>query len=79
MSMDRAALRRTTLTDEEFDRALAKVLALLARLGTVTNTDVRSATGLNYDQVIRFFKLAVGAGHLVRVGRGSGTRYIRHR
>lgn len=69
---------RGTLTEAEFDDALAVVLAHVDLHGSVSNSDVRAIAGLTYDQAIRFFGIATAHGHLLRLGRGAGTRYRRH-
>lgn len=74
--MDRAALRRTTVTDAEFEDALTKVRAHLAMHGAINNKELRRIAGFNFDQAIRFFKLATEAGVLVRVGKSVATKYV---
>lgn len=70
------ALRRTTLTGAEFEAAMAKVRAHLADHPSVNNKDLRAIAGLNFDQAIRFFKIAVESGALVRIGKSAGTKYV---
>jgi hypothetical protein len=68
---------RTGLTKEQFDAAWAKVrLHLLRGCERISNAGLRELTGLNYDQAIKFFNTAVGAGMLERRGRASGIHYV---
>jgi hypothetical protein len=67
---------RTSLSEEQYDASLAKVRTHLQREGRVTNRTLRSLTGLNYDQAIKFFNFAVERGVLIRRGRASGIHYV---
>ena len=68
---------RTGLADDAYLTALAAVLELLEMQDRITNSGLRSLTGLNYDQAIKFFKRATLGGALRRRGSGSGTYYVR--
>lgn len=67
---------RTGLTDSDFVRALRAARERVRQVGAVTNRDLRTASGLNYDQAIKFFSKATRKGLLRRVGSGSGTHYV---
>jgi hypothetical protein len=64
------------LSDEEFERAKAIVLMYLAAHDSITNRDFRALTELNYDQAITCFNRMIADGHLIRVGKTTGTRYL---
>ena len=67
---------RTGLSDAAFRVALTKVVEHLDSQERITNTMLRSLTGLNYDQAIKFFKRATCSGVLERRGKSSGTYYV---
>ncbi len=70
---------RTSLSDEQFHRALEQVRGFLLANQSISNSGLRALTGLNYDQGIKFFKIAVESGELERRGRASGTHYVLRR
>jgi hypothetical protein len=74
--MDRDALRRTTITEAEFEAAFAKVREHIAKHGSVNNKELRALARFSFDQGIRFFKIATDRGLLVRVGKSSATKYV---
>ena len=67
---------RTSLSRDEYERALTALPGIVAEHGKITNRILRTATGLNYDQAIRFFSRAVENGVVVRVGHGGGIHYL---
>ena len=70
------SIHRTLLTEAEFLRALNEVKRHLRQEQSIRNTSLRDLTGLNYDQVIKFFNRAIEEGVLERRGKGSGTHYV---
>jgi hypothetical protein len=64
------------LSDRDYKKTLVTCRQLLRAGETLKNQSLRKATGLNYDQGIRFFNRAIGDGVLVRLGTGSGTHYV---
>lgn len=56
---------------------LADVVAELAGNGTITNRDVRAATGLDRAEALSILDRLVHDGRLVRTGQRRGTRYTR--
>lgn len=66
---------RTSLSRTAYEEALTDALRIIKRDGRVTNRTLRSGTGLNYDQVIKFFNTASSEGVLIRLGRAGGTHY----
>ena len=42
----------------------------------ITNRLIREVAGINYDQAIAFFNIAIAEKSLVRVGTSSTTRYV---
>lgn len=67
---------RTALSEEQYEAAMRKVVGYLRNEERITNRALRALTGLNYDQSIKFFNLAVARGLLVRQGRASGVHYV---
>ena len=65
-----------SISDSDYDEALAATLGHLKAQGRIENEDVRSLTELRYDQVIRFFNRAIDEGHIERRGRLSETHYV---
>ena len=65
-----------SISDSDYDEALAATLGHLKAQGRIANKDVRSLTELRYDQVIRFFNRAIDEGHIERRGRLSETHYV---
>ena len=66
---------RTSLSEEAYSTALRMAVERVKAAGKITNRDVRSLTGLNYDQAIKFFNQAIVDGILERRGRASATHY----
>lgn len=67
---------RTSLTEADWDMAVRAVRNLLKDGHRVTNRSLREASGLNYDQAIKFFALAIERDLLMRRGRASGIHYV---
>jgi len=67
---------RTGLTEEGYCATLDAVRVYLKAHRTITNSDLRALTGLNYDQAIKFFGRAAQSAVLLRQGSGSGTHYV---
>ena len=65
-----------SISESEFETALGPVRQYIIQHGSIRNSELRELTGLDYDQAIRFFYIAVSRRFLQRVGRYSGTRYI---
>jgi hypothetical protein len=66
----------TKLNDEQFARCWKVAGEFVAKNGSIRNKQLREVAGIGYDQAIGFFKRAVSEKLLVRLGSGSGTRYI---
>ena len=67
---------RTILTDDEFIQARVAVLAYLSSNESINNREFRALTHFGYDQAISFFGRMVRKGHLRRMGKASGTKYV---
>ena len=67
---------RTLLDDEQYAKALHSTLDFLRREDRITNSKIRTLTGLNYDQAIKFFARATATGVLERRGVAAGTHYV---
>ena len=65
-----------SISDSDYDEALAATLGHLKVQGRITNKDVRSLTKLRYDHVVGLFSRAIDEGHIERRGRFSGTYYV---
>ena len=68
---------RTSLPDELYQEVLVEVREYLNQHERVSNSVLRSLTGLNYDQAIKFFKRATTDGIVAKRGETSGTHYVR--
>ena len=66
----------TSLPDGAYSTALVSVRKFLRTEKQITNAKLRSLTGLNYDQAIKFFNSAIANKELVRRGKASGTHYV---
>ena len=53
-----------------------KIIKYVVDNGQITNRECRTLLNLEYDQVIRVFKIMVNDGDLVRIGKTASTRYI---
>jgi hypothetical protein len=73
---DRDKVGRTSLSDSAFRQAFAIVSKYFRKEATMTNSVLRSLTGLNYDQAIKFFNRAIADGLLERRGRASAVHYV---
>ncbi len=67
----------TKLSDAQYRDALVLALARLDAGERLTNTTLRSAAALGYDQAIAFFNRAIAENQLTRKGRSAGTHYTR--
>ena len=67
---------RTGLRDADYEQALTVVLNELSVAESIKNARLRTLTGLNYDQGIKFFNRAIESGVLERRGRAAGTHYV---
>jgi ATP-dependent DNA helicase RecG len=57
---------------------LADVVLQLAEAGPISNSDVRTATGLDRSEALSLLDGLVKDGHLMRSGQRRGTKYRRH-
>jgi predicted HTH transcriptional regulator len=69
----------TRLTAQECENYLERALVLLESQPSLNNATLRERFGLTFDQVIRFFRVALDRGVLVKQGNGPSTFYIRAR
>ena len=67
---------RTGLSDEAYEAALSVVREFLDQHERITNAKIRTLTGINYDQAIKFFNRATSEKVLERRGRAAGTHYV---
>jgi len=65
----------TILSEEQIDAVWAQVCEYLKSQSSIRNSELRSLTGIDYDQAIYFFNTMTNRGKLVRTGKSSGTRY----
>jgi hypothetical protein len=70
-SQPRGQLRGEQLRDVE-----QAALLYVSTHGSITNREIRSLTGINYDQAIWFFNEMLRGGTLQRTGTASTTRYV---
>jgi ATP-dependent DNA helicase RecG len=56
---------------------LADLVARLADIGPITNSDVRAATGLDRAEALTVLDRLVGQGRLIRTGQRRGAKYHR--
>jgi hypothetical protein len=61
---------------ETYAKCLNAVRGYLAKNPSIRNRQIRELTGINYDQAIAFFNLAVLERKLRREGQSSGTHYV---
>lgn len=64
------------LSGEKFTRCMEAALDYLKTNTSIRNSKLREITGIEYDQAITFFNLAIDAKILVRHGQSSGTHYV---
>jgi hypothetical protein len=64
------------LSDDDYNAAMKEAVQVVASGGRLRNETLRRATGLNYDQAIKFFNRAIESGALRREGRAAGTHYL---
>jgi Fic family protein len=67
---------RLPLPPETFTRTLRAARSVATSNVRLTNATLRVAAGINYDQAVRFFREAVEAGLLERIGAGALTHYV---
>jgi len=65
-----------TLSDAEFAEARRAVIDYVSKHRSITNRHFRELTKLSYDQAIAFFNRMIKENALLRVGKGSGTKYV---
>jgi hypothetical protein len=70
---------KTRMSKDNYERCLKEVRIYLKRNDFIRNRDIRVLTGINYDQGIAFFNLAIASKKLTREGVGTGTRYVLYR
>ena len=68
---------RTTLSDEAYERCLQIAFDYLAQNQSIRNRQLREVSDITYDQAIYFFNRATEDHRLVRMGKSSGTYYVR--
>ena len=68
--------RTGLLTDQAYCAALVAVREFPQHGEKITNSKLRSLTGLNCDQAIRFFNKAISLGELERRGKAGSTHYV---
>jgi hypothetical protein len=61
---------------ETYEACLKIAREYLRTHESIRNQSIRELAGINYDQAIAFFNLAVSENQLVRLGAGSSTRYV---
>ena len=66
---------RTRLSEPTYKRCMAAAIAFLKKRPSIRNRELRSVTGIDYDQAITFFNRAILEKRLVRNGKCSGTHY----
>ena len=66
---------RRTIDEQEFAEALRRVKQFLMKESSINNRKLRDLTGVNSDQAIAFFNMAIERGVLQRRGRAAGTHY----
>jgi predicted HTH transcriptional regulator len=74
--MKSATGSKTRLSLEELDILEIKVRSYLKANSRITNSTLRRATGIGYDQAIYAFAVLIKRNTLRRMGKGSGTHYI---
>ncbi len=79
MSVVREPYKRftgTVLNDDELREVFILLEEYFQNNEFITNKLLRKTIAITYDQAIYFFKIATREGRLVRVGSGSGTKYV---
>lgn len=66
----------TTLSDSTVQVLEAKVFEYLQGNDHITNRELRSLTGITYDQAIYFFNKLLREEKLARIGVASATKYV---
>lgn len=67
---------KSRMPDVIYKRCLGVVRNYLKTHDRVTNRAIREAAGINYDQAIAFFNLAIANRALVRKGLSGSTHYV---
>ena len=70
-----SASSRTRLNDEDFANIRRAILHYLQTHEFISNRLLRGLTLIGYDQCIFVFGALLRSGELVKVGKGSATRY----
>ncbi len=69
-------MSRPLLDKNEFAQVKEAVFAYLSRHHSIANRELRALANIDCDQAIAFFNRMVAQGHLKRVGKASGTKYV---
>jgi hypothetical protein len=78
MKVDHILHRGTCTLDEAKYKSAVEMLHSHFRIGTtITNRQLRTLTGITYDQAIRCLGRMCAEGILQRRGRGGGIHYVR--
>jgi hypothetical protein len=64
------------MPEETYKRCLEVARAYLKTHDRITNRTIREVAGINYDQAIAFFNLAIAEHALVRKGLSGSTHYV---
>lgn len=67
---------RSRLSEDDFERCVAAAVIYLQTNPSIRNREMREVASIGYDQAIHFFNRAIAERRLVRLGNGSGTRYM---
>jgi len=67
---------KTRIPREVYVECLASVRRHLNTNEKITNRKIREVTGINYDQAIAFFNLAIAENALIRKGLSGSTHYV---
>ena len=68
---------RSTLTEDQIRHAEQIAMRYLEKHVSINNKELRSLSGITYDQATYFFNCMLKEGRLLRTGRTAGTRYVR--
>jgi hypothetical protein len=67
---------KNRLTPEQMVQVESSARAYMSSHGSISNREIRSLSGINYDQAIWFFNQMTTQGKFDRVGVASKTRYV---
>lgn len=76
MSASKNEPSRSRLSEGDFEKCIAAAVTYLKTNPSIRNKEIREVAGIGYDQAIHFFNRAIAEKRLLRVGSGSGTRYV---